>query len=36
VIRQMRVSFPDMHRVVDEMIGEGEKVMQQLGVAPSL
>jgi len=36
VIRQMRVSFPDMHWVVDEMIGEGEKVMQQLGVAPSL
>ena len=26
VIRQMRVSFPDMHWVVDEMIGEGDKV----------
>jgi steroid delta-isomerase-like uncharacterized protein len=26
VIRQMRASFPDMHWVVDEMIGEAEKV----------
>ena len=26
VIRQMRISFPDMHWVVDEMIGEAEKV----------
>jgi predicted ester cyclase len=26
VIRQMRVSFPDMHWVIDEMIGETDKV----------
>ncbi len=26
VVRQMRVSFPDMHWVVDEMIGEADKV----------
>ena len=26
VIRQMRASFPDMHWVVDEMVGEADKV----------
>ena len=26
VLQQMRISFPDMHWVVEEMIGEGDKV----------